>query len=109
MTTANEPSVAELVVKLKDRLRADTQFGGNKDYPIANSELRQIVRALEGLERRCAEMEKALRAAANHTTLAAGQCHCCWAMPEQPHDEGCWVDAALKLLPPERANEGTKP
>lgn len=91
MTTANEPSVAELVDDLKREL-CDHK---NCTYSACVN-IRGAIVALTRLERRCAEMEKA------QSTLFDAIAH---------GDDGhrAWLRDAIErhfALPPERANEG---
>ncbi len=115
MTTANEPSVAELVDEYRDAVRSTTSsyehghgYLGEADERAARKEL---IAALTRLERRCAEMERALRQVSRYDldgTCGGESGYCREGLTRD--DSGDWVPYSeiAALLSPERANEGTK-
>ena len=97
MTTANEPSVAELPMCACDELYASH----HPDCPV-----RAVITRLE---RRCAEMEKALRQVPRYDLDGACEGESGYCREGLARDDnGDWVlySAVAALLPPERANEG---
>lgn len=105
--TDETAKLPDYLIDARERYRAATIVDARStEHDIAKSNALQDaeIGLADAIKRygdeRDAEIKKfkalVLRAVDSNTT-PDGECHVCWAPPDKPHDETCWVGEALSV------------